>query len=72
MYNSPWTVIATPCNVEIMILTIVYAGVYYHLAKRFAGMRYIFMGKPAQQRPRYEGNSPYLFHNLFGVNKTLS
>ncbi|KAJ7543664.1 hypothetical protein O6H91_09G047400 [Diphasiastrum complanatum] len=29
-------------------------GIYYHLAKRAAGIRYIFMGKATQQRPRYQ------------------
>jgi hypothetical protein len=29
------------------------AGLYYHLPKRAAGIRYVFIGKPMIQRPRY-------------------
>ncbi|KAG0580316.1 hypothetical protein KC19_4G164600 [Ceratodon purpureus] len=41
-----------------------FEGVYYHLAKRFAGIRYIFMGKPAQQRPRYHMLGMFLLIQL--------
>ena len=40
------------------------AGVYYHLAKRFAGIRYIFLGKPAQQRPRLVSDSLLIFEQM--------
>lgn len=30
-----------------------YAGLYYHLSKRASGIRYVFIGKPTNQRPRY-------------------
>lgn len=29
------------------------AGLYYHVSKRAAGIRYVFVGKPMNQRPRY-------------------
>ncbi|XP_024393440.1 peroxisome biogenesis factor 10 isoform X2 [Physcomitrium patens] len=41
-----------------------FEGVYYHLAKRFAGIQYIFMGKPAQQRPRYHMLGMFLLIQL--------
>lgn len=28
-------------------------GLYYHISKRAAGIRYVFIGKPSNQRPRY-------------------
>uniref|UniRef100_A0A0D3GTE1 RING-type E3 ubiquitin transferase n=1 Tax=Oryza barthii TaxID=65489 RepID=A0A0D3GTE1_9ORYZ len=30
-----------------------FEGLYYHLPKRAAGIRYVFIGKPLNQRPRY-------------------
>lgn len=30
-----------------------FTGLYYHLSKRAAGIRYVFIGKPTNQRPRY-------------------
>lgn len=30
-----------------------YVGLYYHLSKRASGIRYVFIGKPTNQRPRY-------------------
>ncbi|EPS67997.1 peroxisome biogenesis factor 10, partial [Genlisea aurea] len=30
------------------------AGLYYHLSKRAAGIRYVYIGKPSNQRPRYQ------------------
>ncbi|URD77768.1 Pex2 / Pex12 amino terminal region [Musa troglodytarum] len=29
-------------------------GLYYHVSKRAAGIRYVFIGKPSNQRPRYQ------------------
>jgi len=46
------------------LMVFYFEGVYYHLAKRFAGMRYIFMGKPAQQRPRYHMLGMFLLIQL--------
>ncbi|KAF8679326.1 hypothetical protein HU200_046110 [Digitaria exilis] len=31
-----------------------FEGLYYHLPKRAAGIRYVFIGKPINQRPRYQ------------------
>ncbi|KAL0311829.1 UNVERIFIED_CONTAM: 40S ribosomal protein S3-2 [Sesamum radiatum] len=31
-----------------------FEGLYYHLSKRVAGIRYVFIGKPTNQRPRYQ------------------
>ncbi|KAL6502050.1 peroxisome biogenesis factor 10 [Orobanche gracilis] len=31
-----------------------FEGLYYHLPKRTAGIRYVFIGKPTNQRPRYQ------------------
>ncbi|XP_012077213.1 peroxisome biogenesis factor 10 isoform X2 [Jatropha curcas] len=31
-----------------------FEGLYYHISKRAAGIRYIFIGKPSNQRPRYQ------------------
>ncbi|KAL0331322.1 UNVERIFIED_CONTAM: Peroxisome biogenesis factor 10 [Sesamum angustifolium] len=31
-----------------------FEGLYYHLSKRAAGIRYVFIGKPTNQRPRYQ------------------
>ncbi|KAJ1291827.1 hypothetical protein BS78_02G346600 [Paspalum vaginatum] len=31
-----------------------FEGLYYHLSKRAAGIRYVFIGKPMNQRPRYQ------------------
>lgn len=44
-------------------------GLYYHLPKRAAGIRYVFIGKPMNQRPRYFG---YLFPHLLCVNFKLT
>ena len=30
-----------------------FAGMYYHISKRASGIRYVFIGKPSNQRPRY-------------------
>ncbi|KAJ4708962.1 Peroxisome biogenesis factor 10 [Melia azedarach] len=31
-----------------------FEGLYYHISKRAAGIRYVFIGKPTNQRPRYQ------------------
>ncbi|XP_009768856.1 peroxisome biogenesis factor 10 isoform X1 [Nicotiana sylvestris] len=31
-----------------------FEGFYYHISKRTAGIRYVFIGKPMNQRPRYQ------------------
>ncbi|KAG9133472.1 hypothetical protein Leryth_013277 [Lithospermum erythrorhizon] len=31
-----------------------FEGLYYHISKRAAGIRYEFIGKPLNQRPRYQ------------------
>uniref|UniRef100_A0A2N9GE11 RING-type E3 ubiquitin transferase n=1 Tax=Fagus sylvatica TaxID=28930 RepID=A0A2N9GE11_FAGSY len=31
-----------------------FEGIYYHISKRAAGIRYVFIGKPSNQRPRYQ------------------
>ncbi|XP_051151356.1 peroxisome biogenesis factor 10 [Andrographis paniculata] len=31
-----------------------FEGIYYHLSKRASGIRYVFIGKPTNQRPRYQ------------------
>lgn len=31
-----------------------FEGLYYHISKRTAGIRYVFIGKPTNQRPRYQ------------------
>ncbi|KAH6804725.1 peroxin 10 [Perilla frutescens var. frutescens] len=31
-----------------------FEGLYYHLSKRASGIRYVFIGKPTNQRPRYQ------------------
>ncbi|PPR97044.1 hypothetical protein GOBAR_AA23609 [Gossypium barbadense] len=31
-----------------------FEGFYYHISKRAAGIRYVFIGKPSNQRPRYQ------------------
>jgi hypothetical protein len=38
--------------VRAHLMLFYFEGAYYHMAKRTAGIRYIFMGKPTQQRPR--------------------
>lgn len=30
-----------------------FVGLYYHISKRAAGIRYVFIGKASNQRPRY-------------------
>ncbi|CAN1217279.1 Peroxisome biogenesis factor 10 [Linum perenne] len=36
-----------------------FEGLYYHISKRAAGIRYVFIGKPSNQRPRYPYFSEY-------------
>ncbi|KAK9699702.1 hypothetical protein RND81_08G190300 [Saponaria officinalis] len=31
-----------------------FEGLYYHISKRASGIRYMFIGKPSNQRPRYQ------------------
>ncbi|XP_030538535.1 peroxisome biogenesis factor 10 [Rhodamnia argentea] len=31
-----------------------FEGLYYHISKRAVGIRYVFIGKPSNQRPRYQ------------------
>nr|ANS59745.1 ZFP8 [Betula platyphylla] len=31
-----------------------FEGLYYHISKRAAGIHYVFIGKPSNQRPRYQ------------------
>ncbi|CAM8916568.1 unnamed protein product [Rhodiola kirilowii] len=31
-----------------------FEGLYYHISKRASGIRYVFIGKPLHQRPRYQ------------------
>ncbi|KAJ3677017.1 hypothetical protein LUZ60_002741 [Juncus effusus] len=31
-----------------------FEGLYYHISKRLSGIRYVFIGKPLNQRPRYQ------------------
>ncbi|KAF8036105.1 hypothetical protein BT93_C1950 [Corymbia citriodora subsp. variegata] len=31
-----------------------FEGFYYHISKRAAGIKYVFIGKPSNQRPRYQ------------------
>ncbi|TQE01436.1 hypothetical protein C1H46_012916 [Malus baccata] len=31
-----------------------FEGLFYHISKRAAGIRYVFIGKPSNQRPRYQ------------------
>ncbi|VVA11738.1 PREDICTED: peroxisome [Prunus dulcis] len=31
-----------------------FEGLFYHISKRTAGIRYVFIGKPSNQRPRYQ------------------
>ncbi|KAK4757872.1 hypothetical protein SAY87_019173 [Trapa incisa] len=31
-----------------------FEGLYYHISKRSSGIRYVFIGKPSNQRPRYQ------------------
>ncbi|PNT33054.1 hypothetical protein POPTR_006G222000v4 [Populus trichocarpa] len=31
-----------------------FEGMYYHISKRASGIRYVFIGKPSNQRPRYQ------------------
>lgn len=44
------------CIMFVTFYLIIYApfgvGLYYHLPKRAAGIRYVFIGKPINQRPR--------------------
>ncbi|CAM6127053.1 unnamed protein product [Calypogeia fissa] len=41
-----------------------FEGLYYHIGKRAAGIRYVYTGKPSQQRPRYHILGLFLFFQL--------
>jgi len=40
-------------GILIILLLFFFAGLYYHISKRAAGIHYVFIGKPSNQRPRY-------------------
>lgn len=42
-------------------------GLYYHISKRAAGIRYVFIGKPSNQRPRWSSNISYKYKINFGI-----
>eukprot|EP00252_Welwitschia_mirabilis_P018389 TRINITY_DN4088_c0_g1_i2.p1 TRINITY_DN4088_c0_g1~~TRINITY_DN4088_c0_g1_i2.p1 ORF type:complete len:317 (-),score=51.16 TRINITY_DN4088_c0_g1_i2:125-1075(-) len=44
---------ATQLVVRTNLMLFYFEGLYYHIAKRTAGIRYAFIGKHLQQRPRY-------------------
>ncbi|CAK9220013.1 unnamed protein product [Sphagnum troendelagicum] len=50
--------------VRAHLMLFYFEGAYYHMAKRTAGIRYIFMGKPTQQRPRYHMLGMFLLIQL--------
>lgn len=52
-YQSLW--IFFPVNILVVYLpsSFFFAGMYYHISKRASGIRYVFIGKPSNQRPRY-------------------
>lgn len=37
---------------NLAIIYFIFAGLYYHISKRAAGIRYVFIGKASNQRPR--------------------
>ncbi|XP_038678996.1 peroxisome biogenesis factor 10-like isoform X2 [Tripterygium wilfordii] len=41
-----------------------FEGLYYHISKRAAGIRYVFIGKPSNQRPRYQMLGVFLLIQL--------
>ncbi|CAH9106359.1 unnamed protein product [Cuscuta epithymum] len=41
-----------------------FEGLYYHSSKRASGIRYVFIGKPTNQRPRYQILGVFLFIQL--------
>ncbi|KAL8497122.1 hypothetical protein ACS0TY_020702 [Phlomoides rotata] len=48
---------ARECFMLILRTNLMYfyfEGLYYHLSKRASGIRYVFIGKPTNQRPRYQ------------------
>ncbi|XP_019197034.1 PREDICTED: peroxisome biogenesis factor 10 isoform X2 [Ipomoea nil] len=46
------SVCSLPCASFLMFFY--FEGLYYHLSKRASGIRYVFIGKPTNQRPRYQ------------------
>ncbi|XP_006658799.2 peroxisome biogenesis factor 10 [Oryza brachyantha] len=41
-------------SIRANLMLFYFEGLYYHLPKRAAGIRYVFIGKPMNQRPRYQ------------------
>ncbi|GAB4836953.1 peroxisome bioproteinsis factor 10 [Ancistrocladus abbreviatus] len=41
-----------------------FEGLYFHISKRAAGIRYVFIGKPSNQRPRYQMLGVFLLVQL--------
>ncbi|GAV76053.1 Pex2_Pex12 domain-containing protein/zf-C3HC4_2 domain-containing protein [Cephalotus follicularis] len=41
-----------------------FEGIYYHISKRAAGIRYVYIGKPSNQRPRYQMLGVFLLIQL--------
>ncbi|BBM96948.1 peroxin-10 [Marchantia polymorpha subsp. ruderalis] len=50
--------------VRTHLMLFYFEGIYYHMGKRAAGIRYIFTGRPTQQRPRYHMLGLFLFIQL--------
>ncbi|XP_024545002.1 peroxisome biogenesis factor 10-like isoform X2 [Selaginella moellendorffii] len=65
-----WAVILPSLREALLLLSranlmlFYFDGIYYHLAKRAARIRYIHMGKAAQQRPRYHMLGMFLLLQL--------
>lgn len=45
---------ASQLVVRANLMLFYFEGLYYHIAKRAAGIHYVFIGKPLHQRPRYQ------------------
>ncbi|KAL2649397.1 hypothetical protein R1flu_017525 [Riccia fluitans] len=50
--------------VRTHLMLFYFEGLYYHMGKRAAGIRYIFTGRPSQQRPRYQMLGMFLLIQL--------
>ncbi|GAB2222989.1 hypothetical protein Droror1_Dr00017122 [Drosera rotundifolia] len=46
------------------LMVFYFEGLYYHISKRAAGIRYVFIGKPSNQRPRYQMLGVFLLIQL--------
>ncbi|PWA70222.1 Peroxisome biogenesis factor 10 [Artemisia annua] len=44
-----------------------FEGLYYHILKHSAGIRYLFIGKPMYQRPRYQMLGMFLLVQLCNI-----